>query len=213
MYVPRRHLWLGLVAIAAAGFLASCQAVFTFSPLSFLRRDPSTMTTAQQLEFAQSALGSGDAEALAEAYDAIAAAAAENPDDPELQYLAGQLALEMSGVGDVFEGLLGSGGDLTIDESAWEGINQDLLADAGTYMQNADALDADLTATDYLVGAVGLLVAGADAGSDVVDTVGTNENQDEAIDFLNKGIDELTAADPDDPAIDVLQTLLDSINV
>lgn len=212
MREPRRNLWLGLVAIAAAGLLASCQAVFTFSPLSFLRRDPSTLSVAQQVEFAASALGSGDAEALAEAYAAIEAAAAADPLDPDLQYLAAQLALEMSGVGGVFETLLAGGGDLVIDATVWEGINQDLLADAGLYLQTADTLDADLTSTDYLVGAVGLLVAGAVAGTDVVATAGDNENQDEAVNFLSLGIAELTAADPSDPAIDILQALLDSVN-
>lgn len=191
---------LGLLA-GTVSLLASCQAVFTFSPLSFLQRNPADLSAAQQVSFAQEALASGDSAAVAAAYETIAAQAEANPNDPAIQYLAGQLALEVSGVGAVFDSLLagvgGGGGDLLdIDPAMLSGINQDVLGQAGAYLLAADSLDADLTSTDYLVGAVGLMVAGTPDGGDVVGSAADNPNADAAAAFLAAGVDELPEGDP-----------------
>ena len=203
---------LGASALVIVSCLASCQAVFTWSPLSFLQRDPSTMTTEQKLTYADEALASGDPAALASAYDTIAVEAAAHPDDPDIQYTAAQLALQISGVGTVLDSFLTSLGDpsaapLTITADTFASIDRGTLADAGAYLVDAEAAGANLTATDYLVGAVALVVADS-SSSDVlgtIDPLSPNVVQAEA--FLAAGIAELPA---DDPAVAILQSLLDS---
>ena len=197
------------LAVCVAGCLASCQAVFTFSPLSFLQRDPAALSEAQQLEYAQTALESGDAEAIQAAYDAIREAALSS-DDPLLQYTAAQLALELSGVGDVFTGLLGSlgegdaAGGLELSADVFAALDMDLLAEAAGLLEGAEADGASLTATDYFVGAVGLVVAGA-GSEDILADIENNPNLDRAEDFLSEGVNLL---EEDDPARGILEEFL-----
>jgi hypothetical protein len=220
---------VGILPVASAvivmSCLASCQAVFTFSPLSFLQRDPGSLSATQQVEFAREALQSGDAAAMGAVYDSIATAATADPENAGLQYTAAQLALELSGVGDVFStllGTLGAGGGEGIDPFAlsdelFASLNLTRLGEAGVYLLAADsaATPADLSATDYLVGAVGLLIAGAPVlpdsttAPDIVATIDQNDNLDSAEQFLQAGVDELPA---DDPARAVLQSLIDALN-
>jgi hypothetical protein len=172
------------------------------------------MTPAQQLEYAQQALDSGDAAAIAAAYEAIAAAATANPADAALQYSAAQLALELSGVGDVFTSGAGTVDPLAISSQIFAGIDLPLLGQAGDYLLAASAGQANLSSTDYLVGAVGLLISGAPAPADpaaapdIVATLDQNANLGHAQDFLAAGIAELPV---DDPARAILQSLLDTI--
>jgi len=219
----KRGARIGASLALALGCLASCQAVFTFSPLSFLRREPASLDRAQQVEYALLAIEGGDEEAVAEAYDIISVAADADAEDAELQYTAAQLALDLSGVDQVFSDALatlagGDGGDaLAVSDEVFAALDLGMLADAGEYLLAADSAEvpADLTATDYLIGAVGLLIAGApvdpassDAAPDIVATVADNANLDEAEAFLVAGIGELPA---DDPARAILQALLDSL--
>ena len=189
-----------LVALAAVGCLVSCQAVFTFSPLSFLQRDPAGLSADQQVGFAEEALASGDADALRAAYDALVVTAATST-DPDVQYTAAQLALELSGVSDVFTSLLGrlggGGGDdaLATAATAYESIDVSLLSAAADYLDAAESGGADLTATDYFVGGVGLIIAGAE-GEDPFADLDANPNAERAEEFLTKGADELAEGDP-----------------
>lgn len=219
---------VGVLPVASAvivmSCLASCQAVFTFSPLSFLQRDPAALSAEQQVEFAREALRSGDGDAMGAVYDAIAAAATADPENADLQYMAAQLALELSGVGDVFSSLLstlaaGGEGDidpLAISDELFANLDITMLGEAGAYLlaANSATTPADLTATDYLVGAVGLLIAGATvtAGEttapDILGTIDQNDNLADAEAFLQAGVDELPA---DDPARAVLQSLIDAL--
>ncbi len=219
---------VGVLPVASAvivmSCLVSCQAVFTFSPLSFLRRDPGTLSAEQQVAYAEQALESGDTDAMAAVYDAIAAAATADPENADLSYTAAQLALELSGVGDVFSTLLGSLGSggagsldpLAISDAAFAGLDLTLLGQAGVYLLAADSATppAELTATDYLVGAVGLLIAGAPVvpdsttAPDIVATIDENPNLADAEAFLEAGVAALPEGDP---ARDVLQSLIDAL--
>jgi len=199
-----------LATVLAIGCLASCQAVFTFSPLSFLRRDPSTLTADQQLAWAEEALASGDVEAVRDAYDALVVTASMST-DPAVQYTTAQLALELSGVGEVFSSLLGGltqEGESPFSSAAeaLEAVDVGLLTAAADYLDAAQSGGADLTATDYFVGGVGLIVAGA-GGEDPLENLEENPNIDRADDFLNAGVAEL---EEDDPARLLIESFLSS---
>lgn len=199
-----------LAIILLPGCLASCQAVFTFSPFSFLRRDPAALGQEQQLAWAEEALASGDPEALQDAYDALLETASTSA-DPAVQYTTAQLALELSGVGDVFTSLLGG---LTQEEEspfssateALAAVDVELLTVAADFLDAAEAGGADLTATDYFVGGVGLIVAGA-GGEDPLESLDTNPNVERAEEFLIAGAEKLAE---DDPARLLIESFLSS---
>ncbi|RKX82443.1 MAG: hypothetical protein DRP57_09875 [Spirochaetes bacterium] len=204
-------VFIFLLSIAVIFIMSGCQAVFTYSPLSFLQRDPSTLSAAEQRTYAENALASGDADAIAKAYDAIKALLKDNPDDPELNLLAAKLGVEVSGIPSLIDQIIQgsldlSGPDALDDVSDFinsDSVDPQAMIDAGTYYKNAES-SGELTSTDYIMGSLGILL-GAASGEDLSDpgswdTASQNEAQD-AVDFLNKGIENLPA---DDPARDIL---------
>jgi len=204
-------VFIFLLSIAVIFIMSGCQAVFTYSPLSFLQRDPSTLSAAEQRTYAENALASGDADAIAKAYDAIKVLLEGNPDDPELNLLAAKLGVEVSGIPSLIDQIIQgsldlSGPDALDDVSDFinsDSVDPQAMIDAGTYYQNAES-SGELTSTDYIMGSLGILL-GAASGEDLSDpdswdAASQNEAQD-AADFLNKGIDSLAA---DDPARDIL---------
>ncbi len=82
-----------LVLIALV--LSACQEVFTYSLLEGMQRDFSSLPREQKISYAKDVLASGDADAMADIYDEIAAMAAS---DPELYLLAADLAMGASGI-------------------------------------------------------------------------------------------------------------------
>ncbi|TFG63763.1 MAG: hypothetical protein E4H36_04800, partial [Spirochaetales bacterium] len=83
----------------------SCQRIFTYSPLSFLQRDPSSLSAQQQVNYAEDILASGTAEDMAAAYALIQALLAADPGNADLQLLAAQLAIGGSGLGSLMTSL------------------------------------------------------------------------------------------------------------
>ena len=51
--------------------LTGCEAIFTYSPFSFLQRDPANLPLEQKIAWAEAALSSGDREAMEKAYKAL----------------------------------------------------------------------------------------------------------------------------------------------
>jgi len=204
---------LGALSLLIVSCLASCQAVFTWSPLAFLQRDPTEMTAEQKLSFAEQALASGDDAVVEKAYEAVAAEAAkpDNIDDPEIQYTAAQLALEVSGVSEVFDSVLGSlagGGSVDISAATLDLIDDEAaLANAGDFLVNADGAGADLSASDYLVGAIALVVSDPSTDVDAGTVDETSPDVIQAVDFITQAIAELPA---DDPTVDFLQSFVDA---
>ena len=86
----KRSLLMGLAAAALLAFLVGCQAVFTFSPMGFLQRDPSRLPLAQKMTYAENALASGDDQTMLDAYNAIKNDAAGSADG-DLNLLAAKL--------------------------------------------------------------------------------------------------------------------------
>ncbi|MQY76202.1 MAG: hypothetical protein GH155_01055 [Spirochaeta sp.] len=181
--------------------LAGCQAIFTYSPLSFLQRDPANLPLDQKIAWAENALASGDLEAMATAYDAI-------KDESGVDYLAANLALELSGVPQLlFEVIEGN-----IDYSAITDMN-DFLADnvdseyvsyaAGDFWATLSNDPDSLTGTDYILGAACILfdAGGGDLATlALVDVTGPGT----ADGFIQQGILNLPT---DDPAVEYLNDL------
>ena len=89
--------------------LAGCQDIFTYTPLKGLQRDPSTLSSEQQLVYAQDALASGDRDAMLAAYNAI-----KTDTGDDAVHLTAELGIELSGV----PGLIN---DAVTDESTLTG--------------------------------------------------------------------------------------------
>ena len=117
-----------LVLVLVLVLIASCQQIFTFSPLSFLQRDPANLPPEQQIAYAEGALASGDTEAMAVAFNLI-----QGSDDPDVALLASDLAIGASGLTDALTTALG-GGD---PEAAFDSINTGMLANSPEEFQNA----------------------------------------------------------------------------
>lgn len=152
---------LGVAALIAVGF-ASCESVFTTSPLAFLQRDPSTLSPEQQVSYGEQALASGDPDAMAEAYETL-----KESDDPQTQLLAADLALGASEVeGTITQALAGlqdDGDPEAVVEEALAGFDE---ADLQRMQEAADLLDSadesvTPTAEQYALAAVGVIAVAA----------------------------------------------------
>ncbi|GEM_PF-954272 len=208
--------------------LSSCQAVFTYSPLSFLQRDPSTLSEAERVAYAEDALSSGDTTAMQKAYDSLKALLADNPDDPTLNELAAKLAVELSGVPTLVEGIISGEIDITGTTASQDianflsgsGVDPSYMEEAADYYVAADTGGADLNSTDYVMGSIGLLIKAADEASGNTGDYSTIEDPStwnstarstatDALNFLNEGISGLSA---DDPSKAILQNFSDFIS-
>lgn len=155
-----------LYTVLLAVLLGSCEQIFTYSPLSWAQRDPADLPDAQKIAYAENILGSGDPDAMADAYEAI-----KDSSDPDVQYLASQLAIGASGLNEAATEILESLD--TIDETTLQSIldevDDDMLLGAIAAMDAAEADSStkeNITAEDYLVTAAAILLA---ADVDVTD--------------------------------------------
>jgi hypothetical protein len=125
------------VATVALVALAGCEQVFTYNVFSSFQRNPENLSSEQQKSYAQSALESGDQEAMADAYAALRDEALESG-DPELTSLATDLALGASGINDVAPELAEKAlsGELSDSDDV-----ESALGDALDQIQDTQALD------------------------------------------------------------------------
>ena len=124
------------ILVGFAIILGSCQQVFTRSLFSFLQRDPSTLSPEQQLIWAENALASGDPAIIKQAYDVLKDAAADSPANGELNYMAANLALELSGIPDMLTQLMNDDISL-VDETDLEAFLGGLSATEKIYLAEA----------------------------------------------------------------------------
>lgn len=133
-----------------------CEQVFTTSPVAFLARDPSSLPEEQQVSYAQQALASGDQATLQEAYAAIASST-----DPDVQYLASQVAIGASGINEAIQSIDISDPS-SIDTAALLGsLDAEYLTNAGDKLAAAGAAGVAVSDEDYVVAAASLILAGA----------------------------------------------------
>lgn len=135
--------------------LVSCEQFFTSSPLEWAQRDPSNLPKDQRISYAELALGSGDTEKLRDAYEAI-----KDIDEPEVQYLASQVAMGASGLTETLTDALNSDDELDSSEIL-DGIDGEWLDNAETSMAAADAGNADISSEDYVTIAAAMVIKDA----------------------------------------------------
>ena len=203
----------GIAAIVVLLALASCENVFTTSPLSFLQRDAANLSPEQQIQFANDALASGDEDTMAEAYNVL-----KDSDDPETQILASELALGAAGLQSAVTAALGDisgGGDTgTVLEETLAGFTAEdfaLMSEAAALL---DAADGTVTPTpeQYAFAAIGLMAVAVEenGGSTTgLDAVGPGdpgyEETQQAEAFLEAAAAALQA---DGESTDLLDNLL-----
>jgi hypothetical protein len=154
-------LRIGLTTIAAFALLASCEAVFTFSPLEGLARDPSQLSPQQKVEYAQEALASGDTAAMKKAYDAI-----KGSKDPSTNVLAGELAFGASGASGALTkalAVIAGGGDESSLDSILDSVDLSLATAGAQNIVSADAGGADVTDSQYAIAASAYALSAANA--------------------------------------------------
>ncbi len=187
-----------LVAAAAAMLvLAGCQDMFTWSPVKLLARGPDALSAEQQVSYGKDALASGDAAAMTAAYEQL-----KDQDTADGQYVAAQLGIELSGVPDLFMGLID--GTVALDPAFDIGtfitdnnLSPDFLIEAAAELEAAQGLGADLGAMDYVMGAMGLALGAAGPTYDLAAL--TPESLQPALDFLAPAVDEVSTLPADDP--------------
>lgn len=156
-----------MVALVATLLVAGCEQFFTTNLLSSFKRDPSTLTDAQKITYAQSAIDSGDAQTMFDAFNALTSGKTTSQLTDQEKSLAVQLGIGASGVSNTIASALAdysSGGDPTssLDQAS-------SVIDAGVADQTAAilmAMPSDQVTSDQLILAAASLVlaAGQSAG-------------------------------------------------
>jgi hypothetical protein len=197
-----------LGAVSVVFLLLGCEQFFTYSPIVFLQRPVSDLTLEQQIQYGEDALASGDAGKMTVAYEELDS----ETDSPEAQYIAAQLAIELSGVPEfMVEAMDPESGltmELTEDPDGFmafveeNGLDPAYLVQAAENLQTAQALGVELEPMDYLMGTLGLLIGAAtqddgtlnfgDLDADKVDETVAFITQDE----VNSMIESLPLTDP-----------------
>ena len=175
--------------------LFSCKAVYTTSLLEWAQRDPSNLSTAGKIAYAEDALAAGDQAAMKKAYDAL-----KDTSDPDLMPFVAELALGAAGVTEALADMLGKVAAGTSEAeiktaledalAAFSAGDLDLIAEAAALIDAAVIGGADITAAQYFTAGVGMLVVALDKavelGGDVysIDTTTPDSPGEKALDFL-----------------------------
>jgi hypothetical protein len=170
-----------VVAAAAVFILSGCEQIFTYSPVSFLQRDPSTLSEEQKIRYAELALEGGDTETLRNAYEAL-----EGNDDPEVRLLASKLAVGASGINDAIADAVDAmdSGESVDPATLLEDVDTDMLKNAVDSMSVADGDETtkeNITSEDYITtAAAAMIVAVEEDGTDLstVDWENTTADKD-----------------------------------
>ena len=203
----RKSMRRTLLLFLCAGIFVSCEGVFTTSLVEWAQRDPSQLNRAQKINFAQEALASGDRDSMKKAYDAL-----KDTSDPSLQPLAAELAVGAAGVKDALSTVLGkvAGGSSEVEiknalQEAFESFSASdlaLIMEASALLASAESGGGTITADQYFITGVGLLVVALnDAGGDVNQIDTTTGAGQLAINFLTKAKDQFA---PDSEAAKLL---------
>jgi hypothetical protein len=145
-------------ALVVLMLVGGCQALFTYTPLKGLQRDPASLSPEQKLVYAQDALASGDKSAMQAAYNAIKADTGN-----DARHLTAELGIELSGVPGLINDAItdeslvtGSGNTIAAYIAAHPALDPSLMIDAGLRMQALDLAGYPLSTNDRILGAIGL---------------------------------------------------------
>lgn len=200
--------------------LASCQQVFTYSPLSVFQRDPADvmarMSTEQKAAYAQSLLDQqADPDDLAVAYEEIASDAGT---DPELNLLAANLAIGAGGLGEAVDSILetvGAGGEVDFT-SILGSLDMTMLANVPLHFEVAVDSGAGIDPNAYINASAALIITLAtDSDSDGeldFEAIFNNTGPDTPDSISDAELDAVLAATPDNlpfdpPASDIEEAL------
>ena len=195
-----------ILGAALCGLLVfvSCQAVFTYSPVVFLERDLANLSDEQQVERAEDVLVSGDSQAIADAYTAIAAQIDAGDTTPELSLLAADLAFAASGINDVVANVLGdpevlSSATAEDVETLLEDLDLSLIDAGADYVRSASEVEgAEISDTQYIIAGATLMMSAADeaGGFEIFET--EPSEGDAGYDEFTEAMDFLSAAGIED---------------
>ena len=175
--------------------LSSCEQVFTFSPVSSLQRDPSTLSDEAKVTFAEAAISSGDKAAMEKAYNAL-----KDTENNELKVVAAEVAVGAAGLNDAIDSAISLFTNPPADPDAalaelLDGLDAPILSNAGTLLQGAvNGGVTDIEEDVYVAVVVGLVASAMSQISDLT-TINTNDLSD------TSGIAEQGAKDDIDLAV------------
>ncbi len=207
-------------AIAAVFLLLGCEQFFTYSPIAFLQRPVSSLPLEQQIQYGEDALASGDTEKMAAAYEELNAAT----DSRDAQYIAAQLAIQLSGIAEFLKEAIKPESDLTMELTEnpdgflafveENDLDPDYLVQAAANLQNAQSLGIVLEPMDYVMGTLGLLIGAAVQEDGSLDFSNLDDDKvDETIDFITQdAVDALMVSLPEtDPMKEILTSFTEYI--
>ena len=194
-----------------------CEQVFTANVFSSFTRDPSKLPFDQQVAYAESALSSGDAATMADAYDALAASLAKNNNtDADLNLLASNLAVGASGLTDqlpdlvqaAMDGNFATQADLaTAVDAVIPTIDYSYISAAQSQLADAKTNGGTITEDQYLMVAVGMVLQTADtAGTSINDITSSDDVAVKT--FVNDAVADLTARGETSDLLTDLQGML-----
>ena len=211
-----KTLLLGTVTLL---LLAGCEQFFTNNLFSGLQRDPSKLPFEQQVAYAESALNSGDKDAMADAYDALSDSLDDrNNKDADLNSLAAELAIGASGLTDTVPELADAAinGDFS-SQTDLENALDDVLGDVDyTYIDEAEsqlsliqANGGEVSEEQYVFVAAGLLMKEADTQGGVGGLNATNSSEE--LTFVNDAIADLQSRDEESPLLEDLKAMYEGL--
>lgn len=208
-----------VMVMAAVLVLAGCEQFFSTNVFSGLQRDPSNLSFDQQVAYAESALNSGDKDAQADAYDALAKSLEdENNTDPELNELAAELAIGASGLSDTvpdlaeaaLDGNFSSQADLenALDDKL-DDVDYGYVDEAESQLEKIKENGGEVGEEQYVFVAAGKLMNKADEEGGVgnLDSGNTGDEQQ----FVEDAITDLESRDESSDLLNDLKSMYDDL--
>ena len=151
----KRLVYTVLIALALSG----CEQVFRYSPVEFLQRDPSSLSEQAKVSYAESALTSGNRDAMKSAFDAL-----KDTEDNSVKVLAAEVGVGASGLNDAVDtlasavtGSLSQEEITTSIEEVIDSLDESTLSESGRLLKEASDAGANISRDTYIAVTVGLL--------------------------------------------------------
>lgn len=157
---------MSFICLISCLLFMSCQDLFTTEIFAFMQKDPGDMDRDELIRYGWDVIATGDGEKMLAAYNAVKEMLTSTPDDGELAYLAGKLAIEMSGLGDFIMDPPEDNFDLFKSE-----LKSAYIMEAGEYFVVAETNESELNAIDEINCGIGLLLTIAGGDFDVMETI------------------------------------------
>ena len=184
-----RHIILFCIILLA---LSACQAIFTYSPLAFLQLSPKELNTDQLLDYSENALSGGDRNTMEISYEALKLSLIDleltASQQAKLNQVAGNIAVELSGVGEVISKIINKEVEISTNADVEAAVNDiydiSLLMEAGNLLLNAKNAGADLSTSEILLGALGVIASRDGEYQDRYCQIPTSNEEKEFTDLL-----------------------------